>query len=1166
MKRNRKVFLLCGILGCCIVGGISQLQFATISSYAESTDKRVEYKYALLGETYTVQSGFLGGTTADGKSISADEKSIYLDWASGEYIFEYSTKIINLKVYETAPEDTITYLSEIPTEMNSGEEIVFPKVSICGNIYRTDGAPAVGEFEEYRLNVKSGDTVLASFKHDEEFAYTFLQGGQYQLQYVYENVFGQVCSFERTINVANKKVFIGVQEQAMLGDTVDVETIQGYFIGQSYPVTAKFISPSNVETVLEGKGQYTYAEKGIYTLQLSCAFGGSVDVMKNYQVTVKTGLTSFVADKEYCTVEGEYQKYSNVEGTNGDYYVMTGSSASFSYNGVVDLRKVGKNNSLFSMLTNVQMGEGVTSVSVTLTDAYDATRAFTVSYTRNSNLRGAPTGGSYDNVIVKVSYGSVTTAFNNYYPLSGGSVSWDTSMHTLWRSTEFSVNNHTKIHPLNFSYDMETNTVYSYGNYRWVERPDGNKQGVDWYEILNMSDSSLPQQFEGFTTGEVYMRVDVRGMGDFALLGLGGKGNTVGVNSYKNNDGILLGVTDLTMQGVIGTAYPIPEATVSPYMQSNASMQLLSPDEQPIAVENGQFIPTQTGEYTLLYSAINAFGFEVERKAIITVLSQKQEIEIEYDLPNLTSAEIFEIPSPSVSGGHGDIHYTLWLDGKPVQVGEKVKVGSTFDLTVRAQDSLGFATERTFSAIVDVNVLEHEINFPRVANCGEIFAIPTAKIYSYQAEDWVEYAVYVGEDKVEGDYVLPATPCNLPFTYKVNGETVASFILQVRKKGGITSVGDFVCFNGQTEMNDGGTTFYVKEGQIISFPYAVSANNLAMEFALFDDTEEKKFDKITYLLTARNGQQLKVSIDGLLSDTKMIYVNDVYTGKTLLGAKGSVTLEGNGKRHYTKFALKYDDVYGGLLLDSKPLCKIDTDLQGVMFDGFGGGAYVDVYIEELVSQNAELLLIKLSNQILSSTAFVSGDIVGPELYSDGCAASKVVEKGYTLSVNSLQAYDVISGEAAITVTLIGPNRQTIWAACSPKDTESVVLNEYGLYKLSIVATDKNSRKTNREYTYTVEDTEAPNLQVDNVQAQKVSLNNKVAISNATAKDNHSAVTITVYIFKPNGQVCLLASGTAIQDITYTVKSTGSYIVRYIATDDSGNVASLEYTITVEKGE
>ena len=320
------------------------------------------------------------------------------------------------------------------------------------------------------------------------------------------------------------------------------------------------------------------------------------------------------------------------------------------------------------------------------------------------------------------------------------------------------------------------------------------------------------------------------------------------------------------------------------------------------------------------------------------------------------------------------------------------------------------------------------------------------------------------------------------------------------------------------------------------------------------------------MLTARNGQQLKVSIDGLLSDTKMIYVNDVYTGKNLLGAKGSVTLEGNGKRHYTKFALKYDDVYGGLLLDSKPLCKIDTDLQGVMFDGFGGGAYVDVYIEELVSQNAELLLIKLSNQILSSTAFVSGDFVGPELYSDGCAASKVVEKGYTLSVNSLQAYDVISGEAAITVTLIGPNRQTIWAACSPKDTESVVLNEYGLYKLSIVATDKNSRKTNREYTYTVEDTEAPNLQVDNVQAQKVSLNNKVVISKATAKDNHSAVTITVYIFKPNGQVCLLASGTAIQDITYTVKSTGSYIVRYIATDDSGNVASLEYTITVENGE
>ena len=109
-------------------------------------------------------------------------------------------------------------------------------------------------------------------------------------------------------------------------------------------------------------------------------------------------------------------------------------------------------------MPNLTTGDGISSAKIVLTDVYDSFNTLTVSFIRNGTR--TETGG-YNNVLMTVSYGAVTTGTANYTALSGHAVAWGNTFYTYWASTAFTGSTSKSLYPFNVSYDMKNNKVYS---------------------------------------------------------------------------------------------------------------------------------------------------------------------------------------------------------------------------------------------------------------------------------------------------------------------------------------------------------------------------------------------------------------------------------------------------------------------------------------------------------------------------------------------------------------------------------------------------------------------------------------------------------------------------------------------------------------------------------
>ncbi len=1141
--------------------GIGQVSFS--KAYA-SDEKEVVYEYALLGDTYRPIKGFLGGKTPKGEPIGKDTESVFLNWASGTYTFEYASRTVNVRVYEKAPKDDVVYSVDMPSDICIGTEVEFPHVVITSNIYRTDGAPKIGEYG-YQLYIVGENGTVCNFNSEDEFVYTFENSGSYTLQYRYENVFGKQCSIEKTFTVSETKTVMGIPKKASVGDKIDLSNVYGTYQKERFPVSVSVKYPSGKEEI--PTDAIIFKEKGICEITVNCAYGTTETVTKKINVDVSTDLNSFVTNKSSLTAVGETSVFKNIQGNidKAGYLYKTGSNSSFYYNGVIDLRKFGKNDSLIDVLPNVETGKGVTAVSFTLIDVYDANNTVSVTFTRNSDFT-APGQGTNDNSLVKVSYGSVSTAINNFYPLVDSAVGWNTSFHNLW----FSQSESTKArNTLNFSYDLATNTVSAYGDYHKVNWPNGSESANQKrYDILNLSDPSLPIPFKGFTTGEVYLKVTTTGSGDVQILNIGGKSASALLETdFQNNSGILLGKTDFTLHGIKGKEYPFEQAVLSSFMQKNSlKVTVKGTDGTEETLTDGKWIPQTAGTYKVNYFAVNEFGFAVEKEFTVEIQENATPITVAYDTPTLVKAgALYTVKEAVIFGGHGNVDYTMKLNGKDVQVGETVKLGDGFELVITATDALGNQRVKTFTANVDKNTFDISVEFPRSAVCGSAFTIPTAKIYSYAQGKFVDYTVkFNGVETSEKTITLSNTGVQT-VEYKV-GEKVFSYSLNVIEDcKEVADISKVLSFTGTGRiLSSVGTEFTLTGDGTIAFPYAVSSNELNLVFLIRQ--KDLNYDKVVFTLTGKDGTKLTIAIDDLLKDYPTLYVNGIYTGKTLNKTKsvgGSRYPEGyKGEELYT-FSLKYDDCYCGILSGTKPLFKISTDADGKAFSGFKGGVFVDVKTDEWnTGVTASIInLLEISNQSMSSGAF---DSVAPEIYGDGCINGKIVEYNAELNITSAKAFDVLSSGATIKATLTAPNGNKIYENVNPADTTAVRFDQYGVYQLTFTLTDVHGQQTKKTVNYMVEDTTPPTLTVNGLKDIETKAGETVKLFSATASDNVSNVKISVIVYTPNGAVEVIANNLeTVENLSYKFTRTGNYTVRYTVRDASGNVASQSFRVKVK---
>ncbi len=1160
--KKRITAVIAGLLCLSLLLGLVPLAFAQ--------EEKVSYEYALLGDVYTPKENLISGTTPTGAEIPAGTASVVLDWAQGSYLFQYPGQTVNVKVYEAAPQDTVRFTDTVPAAVSAGLATRFPGCGAQSTVRRTDGAPAIEPYAVSAVFWFGGEKVQTVRDVSEPFFFTAQESGLWMVTYEYTDVFGRVRTQDYPFTVTSDRIIVSsIGERYFVGNSIQSSAAYGFYNGEQHPVSMTAELPDGTKAQVGDR--FVFAQEGTYTLTASVEMEGET-VERVHTVTVASGLQSFLSDKEGFTAGTVEKKQSNIDSlTDGKGLLldMSASTASFTYNGVVDLNKLGKNTPVISFSPNHSYGGSIGKVTVTMTDVYDPSNTVSVIYTRNADMTA--TAKSYDNTLVQASFGGTTVAVGNYYPLTGSSVGWSTSFHSYWNSDsntdpDKSYNSLDTNKAMNFAFDTATNTVYSYGHFYLVEwdgktKPAGYPTTWDctWFPIADLDNKSLSDPFGGFTTGEVLvsLRVD-SGRGDIMLHSIGGVSMSELEAGYGTDSGILLEGFDGSQKAAVGVEYTLPAGT-SGYIRD--LQRTVTFDGQTVEVTGDRFTPAKTGTYLVTYTGINQFGSQVS-KTVELPCTEKPELTVSYKTQAVKLGEIYTVQTPEVTG-YGQLSTAITVNGQAVQPGQKLKVEEKMVISVTAQDALD-TIEKTWELKVDTNVVTYGIDFPRSALCGTEFTFPEANILDHSTGKTLAYTVYVDGKKQENTVTLPQEPDTLSVEYRTEKGS-KRYTLAVRKAEAATGAEALMLpAGGKAETNDAGTMVTVSAADpVVRLPHKLSATGLAFQFIVLE--EKLNFNTMTMGMTDGEGTCVTASVVGLQEDTPYLYVN----GKNTLVAlsKQSQTFASGayeGKAYYA-YTLQYHDLYRAMLNASKIEATVTEDTRGLAFTGFQGGVYLDIYPQDIRGGSASFGITQIGNQYFYTSAFEYGDIVAPSLSTtDFFIGHNNIPSGYVLKLKELRAYDLLTGECPVTVTLMLSDGTVVCRDADPATVEDTVLDKAGTNLLKIQAADAAGSRLDMSYRFTIEDTEGPALTVSGDIPATAKAGASLDIPGASGSDA-SAMSMRLVVFDPNGKLTVLATGeTEISATKLENLRGGIYRIRYIATDEWGNASTQVLTVTVEE--
>ncbi len=1134
-------------------------------------EENVIYEYALLGDVYVPEDGLVSVTAPDGREIPADSKQIVLDWAQGSYVFTYPSKTVNVKVYELAPADNVTVKGQLPETVSAGLATQFPGCTAVSPISRTDGAPDIAPYSVSAVFWFDGQRVQTVPDVVNSFSFTPNASGLWMLSYTYKDVFGRVRTLDYPFTVTNDRIIISaVPDTCYVGNSITLSDAYGYYNGKQVPVSMSLEAPDG--TVIAVKDRYVLPAEGSYILTSSAELEGE-KIERVQTIEVKSGLQSFLTGKEGFTSGHIGNNHANMEDlTDSDTGLlldMTSSTAGFTYNGVVDLNKLGKNTPVISFNTNHSYGGSISKVTVTLTDIYEPSNSVSVSFSRNSDMTATAKGN--DNVLVQAAFGGTTVAVGNYYPLKDSSVSWNATFNSFWASPSNNTpgktyNTPNALQPLNFAFDVQNNTVYSYGNYYLVEwdgkvKPEGYPTEWDcrWYPIADLDNSNLTNKFKGFTTGEVYVKLQVdSGRGDVMIHSIGGVDMNNLTENYLTDTGILLGSFDGSLPAAIGVPYAI-SAGSSSYIKDLSCKVTLNGEE--VAVADGTFTPEKEGTYTVTYTGVNQFGNTVSKTVKVEAI-KKPELTVSYKTENVKLGDVYTVGTPAVTG-YGDITTVIKLNDEIVAPGQKLTVTDNMVITVTSKDYLD-TVEKTFQLKVDKNLVTFGVDFPRSAVCGSEFAFPEANIVDHLSGDNLAYEVYVGGKLQTEKMSLSAEPATLKVLYRT-ARGSKSFQLNVRKGEALTGAEALLLPSGsKAETNDAGTMVTVSAADpVVRLPYKLSATSLPFQFVVLE--EQLTFNTMTLRLTDGEGTAITASIVGLQEAEPHLYVNGRDT--LVRVSKQAQTFTSGvyeGKTYYA-YTMEYHDMYRAMLNAAKIEAYVETTQTGIAFQGFAGGVYLDIIPQDIQGSTAAFGITQIGNQYFYTSAFEYGDIVPPALNTaDFFIGNNYVDLGYVLKLKDLKAYDVLQPEAAVEVTFMFADGTVGCQSAAAETVADITVDQVGTHTLKIKAQDAAGCRLDVTYRITVADPEPPEITVSGELAETAQAHKGLKIPGASASAN-SAVRIRVVVLDPHWNLTELAAGDdRIADTQIDKLQAGIYHVRYIATDEWDNVTTLVYTVTVEE--
>ncbi len=979
-----------------------------------------------------------------------------------------------------------------------------------------------------------------------------------------------------------------------LGDELTVPSATVTVGGKAYDAEYKIVFPSGREY----SGQkVTLNECGaVKVIYFAKADDGKI-YSKEVNLTVKQNLFSVEGTGSVEYVDAyKVQNLAALYGENKvEYEYLSGvkvslaSGAKLKYNKTIDLTKLTKNEPLIT-LSIIPEKEGepdFRKLSVKVTDVNDPNRYLILRVKDKEN--DDPDASSYSIV-------GINSDLNNYRGTSlitsiygEGCVFSFRGMPGLTGQEVYSEYTSRENDVISFYVDEVENIVYK------------SDQKPTLVSVCDLKGCNVG--WEGFTNGLVNVEV-------FAENYKGANANII-VRGIENQD---ITSNDLVDEqapeifveydegygasslptGVVNKPYKIFGATGYDMISGSVEVKTFvyknyySSNRVMINVENGQFTPKTSGQYTIVYTAVDNSGNKVSLPLDITVLNTANPIVAEFYGNYETVAEqgkIISLASLNVTGGHGNTEYEVSVTNgtTPINIAKSVdgegKTHYSFTALANGKYKVEYkikdfiTQEKTVSYDIDVTN-SNGLNFVTDINAqldkyfvkGFSYQLPNVKMYNFAGDGTykiVDAVVSVenGNGSITDGIYVPAEEGVVTFKFSDGAKykTVNRTVYNVNNGIFLDVSKMFIVENGAVEnsgyIESSKNAYYLikQDNTKLAFVNAVSAEMIAMMF----NTEENKNEIGGIKFTAT---------DKFNSTQSVQFEFNVINGNLGFSVNGgnmttlSATLSGKNDIAFNFAASK-----GVVTVNNVPF-NVLTYVSGDKFEGFDSNlAYLTVEFIKPSTNGFSFVAKEVAGLAISSR--VKADDAEPiiSILGDigGCE-----EINSEFTIPSAIAYDAISPYIkSFTMSMKSPSGEYM-VSLDGKTIRSVEvaqyavkLTEYGTYRIEYRAEDYSGNVKVQNGTIKVLDLEPPTVTSTLKPRLGVTVGEEVNVQEISVSDNYCSedkITVEIYVKDTLGRVSMVTDGKFVPTVA------GEFVVYYYIYDEydyeDGSVSQGNLTV------
>lgn len=933
--------------------------------------------------------------------------------------------------------------------------------------------------------------------------------------------------------------------------------------GIAYSSTIEFPSGATY-----GLSEVTLSEYGVYKIHYSAEKDGAF----------YNELATFLVRCPYYSFSGpsSYAKYETSDRTYGKegLFVSLAEGETMTFNCPLDISKNSEIFNGFVAPTNVGSID-FSELYFALNDKGDENNVLTVKAQASTGGINQPitywSGKANDQPFV-----GYEQQFNNIHTNNEFGCDVTHSFYGYYLGQNWSKNCKIGEQTLNFAYNPSDKTLKTNGKL-----------------ISDLDDSTYyPSLWDGFVGDEAALSIYAKGYSNasanfviFSISGLDLKETSI---VDKEAPTISVDAPKSIPAAKKGMTYPVfdakaidkqdGECAVSVHAYSNYGTE----SEVSLPIKEGRFATKYDGDYTIVYESSDKSGNIAQKTISVSTSASLEELSLSPKEELASSSKVgvkYAFPDFEAKGGSGskNVDFEVSKGEALISKGESSFIPEEqgeYKIKATATDILGSKATYEYSLKVTANedpVVYDELVLPKYLVSGGLYTLPDLPCYDYSSgvkeakkmDVKIEGGVFDLEAK-GGDVFVPSVDGGqkeLTFTYSYKSLKVVKKVLAINpnvfsngyerfrienyldSKNASTSVESE--FTALTASSDGDLTS--------CFVNSLLAENLELTLrtlpeqgeikklnVIFEDSEDAS-EKITLKLIENSADgNIYYGLDTRLYSTKSSFADtdDLMRDLTFDYSDGTFTFNEVGAK-----AKYYDD--------------------GEPFNGFSSGkVYVSLCLPNAV-KGTGIAWKLIDNQSIS---YVSSDYNSPRLsiVGDYGGSYSIGAKG---KINKALASDVLDPSVNLTVSVKAPSGKPALdehgsklSNVSANREYTIDLSEYGQYIVTYRASDNNGESTSLNYALNVMDEIDPVISVLEEPPAEINLGESIRIPAYEASDNTGKeVTVSVFIITPNGQsICLNESYNA-----FTPSYKGDYVLRLRASDSSGNIAYLSYTIKVK---